>query len=365
MVVDDEELWQAVLERREEGRRFVYAVSTTGVYCRPTCPSRRPLRGNVAFHPDAEAAEAAGFRACLRCRPELDGAPRAAGGDGAATAAPARLPAAVAAATAEMRRAGGPVPLQALAAAAGTSVRQLQRSFTAALGVGPRAYGEALRVEAARGTLTGSGTVADAAFGAGYGSMRGFYDGAGPRLGVAPARFAAGGDGEELLWTAVDHPIGTLVVVVSRRGVVAARIDGPESDGTARLAEVAAELPRATLTRDDDALADVAAHLRALASGLPAGDEVPLDVRGTAFQAAVWAALRTIPAGETRTYAQVAASIDRPSAVRAVASACAANPAALVTPCHRVIRGDGGLGGFRWGLEVKRALLEAESTGVR
>ena len=272
----------------------------------------------------------------------------------------APLSAPVAAAVAEMRRAGGPVPVETLARAGGVSTRQLQRSFAAALGVGPRAYGEALRVEAARGALPGSPTVADAAFGAGYGSMRGFYDAVGPRLGVAPARFAAGGGGEELLWTAVGHPVGTLVVVVSRRGVVAARIDEPGSDGTAQLAAVADELPRATFTRDDAALADVAAHLCSLASGIPAGDEVPLDVRGTAFQAAVWAALRSIPPGQTRTYAQVAAGIGRPGAVRAVASACAANPTALVTPCHRVIRGDGGLGGFRWGLEVKRALLAAE-----
>ena len=342
-----------MLERREDGRRFVYAVSTTGVYCRPTCPSRRPLRANVAFHADAAAAAAAGFRACLRCRPGPDGT-------GGAGAPAATLPDPVRSAVAAMRRAGGPVPVETLSAEAGTSVRQLQRSFAAALGVGPRAYGEALRVEAARSALTGSATVADAAFGAGYGSMRGFYDAVGPRLGVAPARFAAGGDGEELLWSAVDHPVGTLVVVVSRRGVVAARVDEPGSDGAAQLDQVAAELPRATFTRDDDALADVAAHLCALASGLPAGDDVPLDVRGTAFQASVWAALRAIPAGETRTYAQVAASIERPRAVRAVASACAANPAALVTPCHRVIRGDGGLGGFRWGLEVKRALLAAE-----
>lgn len=270
----------------------------------------------------------------------------------------------VAAAVAALREAGGPVAAHDLASAASTGVRQLQRVFLREVGVSLRAYGEAVRVEAARTVLATSPTVADAAFAAGYGSMRGFYDAVGPRLGVAPARFAAGGDGEDLLWTAVDHPIGTLVLVVSRRGVVAARIDGPGSDGTARLADVATELPRATFTRDDETLADVAAHLAALASGLSPDGALPLDVRGTAFQASVWAALRAIPSGQTRSYSEVAAEIGRPTAVRAVASACAANPAALITPCHRVIRGDGGLGGFRWGLEVKRALLDAERVGA-
>lgn len=266
----------------------------------------------------------------------------------------------VAAAVTALREAGGPVAARDLASAAGTGIRQLQRVFVREVGVSLSAYGEALRVDAARDALTTSSTVADAAFAAGYGSMRGFYDAVGPRLGVAPATYAAGGAGEELLWSAAEHPLGVLVVVVSRRGVVAARIDEPGSDGTGALAVVATELPRASFTRDDATLADVLAHLAALASGLPPHQALPLDVRGTAFQASVWAALRAIPSGQTRSYSEVAAEIGRPTAVRAVASACAANPAALITPCHRVIRGDGGLGGFRWGLEVKRALLDAE-----
>lgn len=348
---DEETLWRLTLDRDDGGRRFVYAVTSTGIYCRPTCPSRRPLRANARFHESPSAAEAAGFRACRRCTP------------GAVREVTPQMSPPVTAAVAALRRAGGPVPAAELATAAGTGVRQLQRVFAAEVGVSPRAYGEALRVDAARDALSRSATVSDAAFDAGYGSMRGFYDAVGPRLGIAPATYAAGGDGEELLWTAAPHPIGTLVVVASRRGVVAARIDEPGSDGATQLATVAAELPRATLTRDDEALAGVVEHLSRLASGLPAEEALPLDVRGTAFQASVWAALRAIPAGQTRSYTEVAASIERPSAVRAVASACAANPAALVTPCHRVIRGDGGLGGFRWGLEVKRALLDAETAG--
>ncbi len=345
---DDDTLWQLTLDRDDGGRTFVYAVTSTGVYCRPTCPSRRPLRANARFHESPAAAEAAGFRACRRCTPDR------------VTPETPALSAPVAAAVAALREAGRPVRTAELQGATGIGIRQLQRAFTREVGVSPRAYGEALRVEAARTALSGATTVSDAAFAAGYGSMRGFYDAVGPRLGVAPATWAAGGADEELLWAAAPHPVGTLVVVASRRGVVAARIDEPGSDGSAQLAVVAAELPRATFTRDDEALAGVLAHLARLASGLPAGDDVPLDVRGTAFQASVWAALREVPPGTTRSYADVATSIGRPSAVRAVASACAANPAALVTPCHRVIRGDGGLGGFRWGLEVKAALLDAE-----
>ncbi len=345
---DEDALWQLTVARDDGGRPFVYAVTTTGIYCRPTCPSRRPLRANARFHATPAAAEAAGFRACRRCTP-----------DRPSDEVPALSPS-VAAAVAALREERGPLAARDLEVAAGTSIRQLQRAFAREVGVSPRAYGEALRVDAARTALSDAATVADAAFTAGYGSMRGFYDAVGPRLGVAASTYAAGGDGEELLWSAAPHPVGTLVVVASRRGVVAARIDEPGSDGAAQLATVAAELPRATLTRDDEALAGVLSHLCRLASGLPADEGLPLDVRGTAFQASVWAALRAIPSGETRSYAEVAASIERPSAVRAVASACAANPAALVTPCHRVIRGDGGLGGFRWGLEVKTALLEAE-----
>jgi len=352
--MDEDELWRLTLARADGGRMFVYAVTSTGIFCRPTCPSRRPLRKNTRFYDSPASAELAGFRSCLRCRPAetVSGSTRAS-------------PPPVEAALAALGQAQGPVSARHLAAAAGVSPRQLQRLFVSALGVSPRVYGEALRADAARTALSGSTTtVSDAAFSAGYGSMRGFYDAVGPRLGLAPATYAAGGAGEQLLWTVAEHALGTLLVVVSRRGVVAARIGRRGSDGADALAEVAAELPRATLIRDDVALADVASHIAGLASGADDGQELPLDVRGTAFQAAVWAQLRTIPAGETRSYGQVARSIGRPTAVRAVAGACASNPVALVVPCHRVLRGDGGLGGFRWGLAVKRALLRAEQEPV-
>lgn len=257
--------------------------------------------------------------------------------------------------------AGGPVPSAALAEVTGWSERQLHRRFGQVLGSTPRQYGEAVRVGRVGPALRAAGRVSEAAFGVGYGSVRGFYEQAGPRLGLEPRRYAAGGVGEQLVWSTVPCRLpGTgadvVLAVVSRRGVVAVRLG---SDERRLLGEVAAELPHTQLTRDDEALAEVMGALVSLAQGV-AAPRLPLDVRGTAFQASVWAALRAIPSGQTRSYAQVASEVGRPAAVRAVASACAVNPLSLVVPCHRVIRGDGGLGGFRWGLAVKQSLLRAE-----
>jgi len=260
-----------------------------------------------------------------------------------------------------MDDAGGPLPPEQLATAAGWSTRQLHRRFAEVTGTTPRAYGEALRAARLGPALAQSrDTVLDAAFATGYGSVRAFYEQGAARLGMTPSAWAGGGRGERLLWTAGPCSLAgedlQLLVVASLAGVVAVRLG---ADVEALLAEVAGELPLAQLAREDDALTDVLDAVRALARG-SAGPVLPVDVRGTAFQAAVWAALRRIPAGQTRSYAQVAAEVGSPGAVRAVGTACARNPAALVTPCHRVVRSDGGLGGFRWGLEVKRALLDAE-----
>ncbi len=271
-----------------------------------------------------------------------------------------------------MDDAGGPLPPEQLAAAAGWSTRQLHRRFAEVTGTTPRAYGEALRAARLGPALAArtdqaeqlegrqQGTVLDAAFATGYGSVRAFYEQGAARLGMTPSAWAGGGRGERLLWTAGPCSLAgedlQLLVVASLAGVVAVRL-GPDVE--ALLAEVAGELPLAQLAREDDALTDVLGAVRALARGA-AVPVLPVDVRGTAFQAAVWAALRRIPAGQTRSYAEVAAEVGSPGAVRAVGTACARNPAALVTPCHRVVRSDGGLGGFRWGLEVKRALLDAE-----
>jgi AraC family transcriptional regulator of adaptative response/methylated-DNA-[protein]-cysteine methyltransferase len=261
-----------------------------------------------------------------------------------------------------MDDAGGPVPAAALASAARCSTRQLHRAFAAVLAVSPLQYGRAVRTGRAREVLRGAGSVTDAVWEAGYGSARGFYEEAGRRLGMSPSEFAAGARGRRLQYSAVTTALGTVLVVVSPDGIVAVRIspDADAADPTALLAEVRAELPHAELVRDDAALVHVTGAVQALARGDGVPADLPLDVAGTAFQARVWQALRRIPAGSTRSYTQVAADIGAPTAVRAVARACATNPVALVVPCHRVVRSDGALAGYRWGLAVKRSLVEAE-----
>ncbi len=284
--------------------------------------------------------------------PASPGAREAPTSDGARVAAACRV----------VDEAGGPVAAVELAVAAGCSTRQLHRAFAAVLGTTPLQYGRAVRTGRAREVLRNAGRVTDAVWEAGYGSARGFYEEAGRRLGMSPAEFAAGARGRRLLWSAVPTALGAVLVVVTQDGICAVRID-PEADAAdpARmLAEVGAELPHAELVRDDDALVQVTTAVQALARGEAAGVDLPVDVAGTAFQARVWQALQRIPAGVTRTYTQVAAEIGAPTSVRAVARACARNPVALVVPCHRVVRADGALAGYRWGLAVKASLIEAE-----
>lgn len=253
-----------------------------------------------------------------------------------------------------MDQSGGPLPVSHLADAVSCSTRQLQRDFADVLGVSPRQYGQAVRTERTRVTLRSSDSVLDAAFDAGYGSVRAFYEEAAQRLGMTPSEYAEGGAGV-LLWSAATTVIGDVVAVATPRGLAAARIGATP----AVVDELRAEFPGAELVRDDAAMTDVMGALTRLAEGRPA-PSLPVDVLGTAFQARVWDALRRIPAGETRTYAQVAESLGSPSSVRAVARACATNRVALAIPCHRVLRSDGSLAGYRWGLEVKRSLLVRE-----
>lgn len=268
----------------------------------------------------------------------------------------------MAAACRVMDDAGGPVHADDLAAAARCSPRQLHRAFAAVLQVTPLQYGRAVRTGRAREVLRTAGTVSDAVWDAGYGSARGFYEEAGRRLGMSPAEFAAGARGRRLQWSAVDTVLGAVLVVVSPDGICAVRIDPATTaaEPAAMLEQVRAELPHAELVQDDGALVHVAAAVGALARGEQTPPDLPLDLAGTAFQARVWQALQEIPPGTTRTYTEVAGAIGRPAAVRAVARACATNPAALVVPCHRVVRSDGSLAGYRWGLSVKRSLLDAE-----
>lgn len=250
---------------------------------------------------------------------------------------------------------GGPLPLAELAEVAGCTSRQVQRDFES-LGISPQAYGRALRADATRATIKRSRTIGDAIADSAYGSVRAFYEEAGRRLGMSPSEYSAGGSGKLLLWALTPSAIGIIIAVASPIGLCAVRIGTNEHDLTA---EIRREFANSTLEHEPDAMCDVLRALRALAVG-DAQLELPLDVRGTAFQARVWQALRTIPPGETRAYTDVAAQIGSPTSVRAVAAACARNRVALAVPCHRVIRADGSLAGYAWGLEVKQQLLDAE-----
>jgi AraC family transcriptional regulator of adaptative response/methylated-DNA-[protein]-cysteine methyltransferase len=252
---------------------------------------------------------------------------------------------------------GGPIPAATLAADVGCSVRQLSRSFEQVLGITPREFGKAVRTDHARSMLQSNRTVTDAIFAAGFESVRGFYESVPPTLGMSPTAYRRGGEDELLRWATTSTSIGRIILVASDRGLAAVRI-GDEDD--ALLVEVRREFPNATFVPDPAGLHDALAAVVAISQGGKPTTPVPVDLRGTAFQAKVWESLRRIPPGETRSYADVARDIGEPSAARAVGSACGANPVALVVPCHRVVRADGGLGGYRWGLAVKQELLDIE-----
>jgi len=344
--VSDDVRWQLVRDRRAATEPFVYAVRTTRVYCWPTCPSRRPRRENVQFFDGGEQARAAGFRACLRCCPDDP--------DGSAVEL-----AAVVAGCRAMVAAGGPLTRPDLERVTGLVGRRLGRAFGKVIGVSPREFGDAVRTGTARALLREHRGVSQVVFASGFGSVRAFYDTAAATLGMTPSAYAAGAGGERLLWGSASTAVGELLAVATARGLCAVRI-GPQVGPL--LAEVRAEFPAAELQAAPGVLDDVLGALAALARGGGGGASagLPVDLRGTAFQARVWSALRQIPPGETRSYQQVAEAVGAPAAVRAVASACARNRLALVVPCHRVVRSDGQLGGFRWGLAVKQSLLDAE-----
>ncbi len=264
------------------------------------------------------------------------------------------------AATGAMDAAGGPVPLSQLAWLNACSGRQVQRDFGEVLGVTPRQYGATVRTDAGRRALRGAATVLDAVHDAGYGSVRAFYAETAARLGMPPKAYAAGAPGRLMLWSVAGSRIGDLIAVASPDGLCAVRIGEERS----LVAGVRDEFSGARLHRDDEAMADVMRALTMLAAGLDA-PRLPVAAKGTAFQARVWAALREIPAGQTHSYTDVAVTIGAPTSARAVSRACATNPVALAIPCHRVIRADGSLAGYRWGLAVKESLLAAEHAGVR
>ena len=343
--LNDEARWQAVLERdKNADGLFVYAVSSTGVYCRPACPSRRPRRDRASFFDTPAAARDAGFRACRRCHPDT----------GAAADPWVEK---IRRACVYLRNVEGHPALATLAARLGGSPYHLQRNFKRLVGVTPREYADACRLNRVKHKLKRGGDVTGAMLDSGYGSSSRFYERAVPKLGMAPSVYRRGGQGMQIRYTVVDSPLGKLLVAATPRGVCAVAMGASELDLSKGLSR---EYPAATISQDEGTLArwttQIIAHLEGRAPRL----DLPLDVQATAFQWQVWQALAAIPYGETRTYGAIAEAIGRPRAVRAVARACATNPVAIVIPCHRVVPADGGEGGYRWGVPRKKALLKRE-----
>lgn len=322
-------------DRRFDGA-FVYAVRSTGIYCRPSCASRRPRRPQVMFFPIPEAAEREGFRACRRCHPADVNA-----GDPAV----ALVREACRALDAGQRPTGG-------------TQRRLARAFKRVLGITPKEYADARRVARFKQELKRRKQVSPALYEAGYGSSSRVYERTHAQLGMTPAKYARGGAGTEILYATVATPLGELLVATTARGVCRVSLG---ADAATLAADLAAEFPAAHLHRDDVALARSLTTILRYVEGAEPSIELPLDIRATAFQRRVWRELQRIPFGTTRSYADVARRIGQPRATRAVAHACATNPVALIVPCHRVIREDGELGGYRWGIERKRELLKRET----
>lgn len=352
--------WHAVQSRdRSADGAFVYAVRSTGIYCRPSCPSRKPERKQVVFFPLAEAAEQKGFRPCRRCRPRTVASsdPRIA----AVSSACREIDARIAAGDGLDAHSDARITLAGLSRSAGMSTHQLERAFRAAIGITPRQYADARRMSRLKSRLKKGDNVTTALYEAGYGSSSRLYERAPSHLGMTPAAYRRGGEGMHIDYAIVDSPLGRLLVGATERGISALYLG--ESDDKLSAA-IKKEYPRAELRRDDagpgslgEWVEEVLEHLRGHKPNL----DMPTDVQATAFQRRVWEELRRIPYGATRTYTQVAQAIGKPAAVRAVARACATNPVSVVVPCHRVVRGDGNLAGYRWGLSRKQALLEHES----
>jgi len=338
-MTDADDAWTAVLARdRAYDGRFVTGVLTTGIYCRPSCAARHPARHNVRLFADGAAARAAGLRPCKRCLPDDV----------------SRDERAVLAAIAAIKSAEQPLALAALAAETGYSPTHFQRVFTRHTGLSPAAYARALMQARAAEALTDEGSVTEAIYAAGYSGPSRFYERNQGRLGMTPSAWANGGQGVTIHWAVVPTSLGAMLVAATDKGVCRLSFN----EGCEALEQ---RFPKAKLVEGG---AELAALLEQVVAAVEApGDfaHIPIDVKGTVFQEAVWQELRRIPAGETRTYAQLAAAVGRPRAVRAAGSANGANNVAVLIPCHRVIATGGGLGGYAYGLEIKRRLLEKES----
>ena len=342
----DDSRWEAVLSRdgASDGQ-FVFAVSSTGVYCRPSCPSRRPRRGNVQFFRHSQEAEAAGYRACLRCRPKnASGNPRQQFVKSICRFIEQHL--------------DEPITLSQLGAQFGQSPFHLQRTFKAALGVTPKQYADSCRMRGFRQKLKSGQSVTRAMHEAGYSSTSRLYERTASEMGMEPSKYRGGAIAAAIRYTCADSPLGRILIAMTEKGICSIQFADSDEELENGLRH---EFPFANRRRDDEGLASFTQRLMQHMRGLEAVPALPLDIQATAFQRRVWSYLQSIGFGETRSYSDVAKAIKRPSAVRAVARACATNPVAIAIPCHRVVRSNGDLGGYRWGLKRKKALLEMES----
>ncbi len=340
--------WQQVLARDTSADgQFVYAVKSTKVFCRPSCPSRRPERKNVTFFPSPALAEAAGFRPCLRCEPQLT--------------SPKPDPQAEAIAIAAnflTQHAGERTKLDDIASAAGLGKFALQRGFKRVLGVTPGDFAREQRKERFRNKVRKPRlSITDAVYEAGFGSPSRLYEGVAQTLGMSPTAMKAGGAGETIHYALTDSPLGRLLVATTPRGLCAVLFADTDADAAIELRE---RFPQAALRRDDSDLRDAVRFVLSRLTETPTAATLPFHVRATAFQQRVWRALLDIPRGETRTYSQIAEAVGSPKAVRAVGTACGSNLLAVVVPCHRVVGSDGRLTGYRWGIDRKRQLLDLE-----
>jgi AraC family transcriptional regulator, regulatory protein of adaptative response / methylated-DNA-[protein]-cysteine methyltransferase len=344
--IKDDQLWQAVMAKdaRFDGQ-FVFAVSSTGVYCRPSCPSRRAHRERVKFYELPEAAEQAGFRACLRCQPRR------------ARVLDPQIELVQRVCRLLNSDESESLKLAELASQAGVSPFHLQRTFKRVMGISPRQYLAARKIDNFKTLVRKGESVTNSLYESGFNSSSRLYEHAAEELGMTPATYSRGGRGVNISYTIASSPMGRLLVAVTDRGVCAVRMADDDEELEKDLRE---EFPNAQLKRDDSALHEsVQKILTHLEKNEPRLD-LPLDIKATAFQRQVWEHLRAIPYGQTVSYGDVAKALGKPGAVRAVGRACATNPVALVIPCHRVVREDKTLGGYRWGLDRKKKLLEHE-----
>jgi AraC family transcriptional regulator, regulatory protein of adaptative response / methylated-DNA-[protein]-cysteine methyltransferase len=341
--------WARIVARdRAADGQFWYSVATTGVYCRPSCPSRTANPRNVGLHDTLEAARATGFRACKRCRPD-------------GPSQEARNAALVAKACRLIEQGEAAPSLTELAQAVGLSPGYLHRLFKASTGLTPKDYLAAHRAGRVRAQLSKGQSVTEAIYDAGFNSSGPFYEKSTGMLGMTPSRYRAGGTNEEIRFAVGQSSLGAILVASSEKGVASILID---DDPGKLVRDLQDRFPKARLIGGDAGYETLVARVVGLVEAPRLGLDLPLDVRGTAFQQRVWRALREIPAGETATYSDIARRIGAPKSMRAVAGACAANNIAVAIPCHRVVRNDGALSGYRWGVERKRALIDREAVGV-